>query len=175
MTIRSFKGNLPTLGARAYVDDSAAVIGNVELGEDASIWPMCSIRGDVNLIRIGARSNIQDGSVIHVTHGYSELPAGNATHIGSDVTVGHKVMLHGCTVEDLCLIGMDSVILDGAIIRSKVLLGAGSLVPEGKDLEGGYLWLGRPAKKMRELTDKELQWFEYSAMHYVKLKNDYME
>jgi carbonic anhydrase/acetyltransferase-like protein (isoleucine patch superfamily) len=175
MTIRSFKGVFPKLGARAYVDSSAVVIGNVELGEDASIWPMCSIRGDVNQICIGARSNIQDGSVIHVTHGYGELPDGKATRIGSDVTVGHKVMLHGCTVEDLCLIGMDSVILDGAIIRSKVLLGAGSLVPEGKDLEGGYLWLGRPAKKMRELTDKELQWFEYSAMHYVKLKNDYME
>lgn len=174
MTIRSFKSSFPTLGARAYVDDSAAVIGDVLLGEDASIWPMCSIRGDVNLIRIGARSNIQDGSVIHVTHGYGDLPEGHATLIGSDVTVGHKVILHGCTVENLCLIGMGSVVLDGAIIRSKVLLGAGSLVPEGKDLEGGYLWLGRPAKKVRELSDDELRWFEYSARHYVKLKNDYM-
>jgi len=136
MTIRSFKGSIPKLGTGAYVDDSAAVIGDVELGEDASIWPMCSIRGDVNLIRIGARSNIQDGSVIHVTHRHSGLPEGHATCIGSDVTVGHKVMLHGCTVEDLCLIGMGSIVLDGAIIRSKVLLGAGSLVPEGKDLEG---------------------------------------
>jgi len=175
MTIRSFKGSSPKLGARAYVDDSAAVIGDVELGDDSSIWPMCSVRGDVNLIRIGARSNIQDGSVIHVTHRYGELPEGHATRIGSDVTVGHKVMLHGCTVEDLCLIGMGSVILDGAIIRSKVLLGAGSLVPEGKDLEGGYLWLGRPAKKVRELTEQEMKWFGYSAMHYVKLKNEYME
>jgi carbonic anhydrase/acetyltransferase-like protein (isoleucine patch superfamily) len=175
MAIRSFKNSFPKLGARAYVDESAAVIGDVELGEDASIWPMCSIRGDVNLIRIGARSNIQDGSVIHVTHRYGDLPDGNATRIGNDVTVGHKVMLHGCTVEDLCLIGMDSVILDGAIIRSQVLLGAGSLVPEGKDLEGGYLWLGRPAKKVRELTEQEMKWFAYSAMHYVKLKNEYME
>lgn len=175
MTIRSFKGSFPKLGARAYVDDSAAVIGAVELGEDASIWPMCSIRGDVNAIRIGARSNIQDGSIIHVTHRYADLPEGHATVIGSDVTVGHKVMLHGCTVEDLCLIGMGSIVLDGAIIRSKVLLGAGSLVPEGKDLEGGYLWLGRPAKKVRELTGQELKWFEYSAKHYVKLKDDYLE
>ena len=175
MAIRSFKGVLPIIAKGAYVDESAAVIGDVELGEDASIWPMCSIRGDVNLINIGARSNIQDGSVIHVTHRYSALPEGNATRIGSDVTVGHKVMLHGCTVEDLCLIGMGSIVLDGAIIRSKVLLGAGSLVPEGKDLEGGYLWLGRPAKKMRELTEQEMKWFEYSALHYVKLKNDYME
>lgn len=174
MTIRSFKGVFPKLGARAYIDDSAAVIGEVELGEDASIWPMCSIRGDVNSIHIGARSNIQDGSVIHVTHRHGELPGGHATRIGSDVTVGHKVILHGCTVEDLCLIGMGSVVLDGAIIRSKVLLGAGSLVPEGKDLEGGYLWLGRPAKKVRELTEQELKWFEYSARHYVKLKNEYM-
>lgn len=175
MAIRSFKGTKPQLGKKVYVDESAAVIGDVALGDDASIWPMCSIRGDVNLIRIGARTNIQDGSVIHVTHRYSELPEGNATRIGNDVTVGHKVMLHGCTVEDLCLIGMGSTILDGAIIRSRVLLGAGSLVPEGKDLEGGYLWLGRPAKKARELTEAELKWFEYSARHYVKLKNDYME
>jgi carbonic anhydrase/acetyltransferase-like protein (isoleucine patch superfamily) len=174
MNIRAFKGVLPKLAAGAYVDESAVVIGDVEIAEDASIWPMCSIRGDVNSIAIGARSNIQDGSVIHVTHRFSGLPEGHATRIGSDVTVGHKVMLHGCTVEDLCLIGMGSTVLDGAIIRSKVLLGAGSLVPEGKDLEGGFLWLGRPAKKMRELTEQELKWFEYSAMHYVKLKNDYL-
>ena len=173
MAIRSFKGVFPKLAASAYVDENAAVIGDVEIGEDASIWPMCSIRGDVNLIRIGARSNIQDGSVIHVTHRYGKLSEGHATRIGSDVTVGHKVMLHGCTVEDLCLIGMGSTVLDGVIIRSRVLLGAGSLVPEGKELEGGYLWLGQPAKKARELTEDELKWFEYSAMHYVKLKNDY--
>lgn len=175
MSIRSFKTAIPKIASNAYIDESAVVIGEVEVGEDASIWPMCSIRGDVNLIRIGARSNIQDGTVIHVTHRYRQLPEGYATRIGNDVTVGHKVMLHGCTVEDLCLVGMGSTILDGAIIRSKVLLGAGSLVPEGKDLDGGYLWLGRPAKRMRELTEDELKWFEYSAMHYVKLKNDYME
>ena len=174
MTIRTFKSITPKINKSAYVDEAAVVIGDVELGADASVWPMCSIRGDVNAIKIGARSNIQDGSVIHVTHRYSELSNGHATVIGSDVTVGHKVMLHGCTLEDLCLIGMGSTVLDGAIIRSKVLLGAGSLVPEGKELEGGYLWLGRPAKKMRALTEEELNWFEYSAMHYVKLKNDYM-
>lgn len=174
MAIRSFKGIYPTLSSSAYVDETAAVIGDVEMGEDASIWPMCSIRGDVNLIRIGARSNIQDGSVLHVTHRYENLPEGHATRVGNDVTVGHNVILHGCTVEDLCLVGMGSTVLDGAIIRSRVLLGAGSLVPEGKVLEGGYLWLGRPAKKMRELTEQELKWFEYSARHYVKLKNDYM-
>jgi carbonic anhydrase/acetyltransferase-like protein (isoleucine patch superfamily) len=174
MPIRPFKNTFPIVASSAYIDDSAVVIGDVEVGEDASVWPLCSIRGDVNLIKIGARSNIQDGSVIHVTHRYSELPEGHATRVGKDVTVGHKVMLHGCTVEDLCLIGMGSTLLDGAIIRSRVLLGAGSLVPEGKELEGGYLWLGRPAKKMRELTEQELKWFEYSALHYVKLKNDYL-
>lgn len=175
MTIRSFKGVTPKIGKAAYVDEDAVVIGDVTLGVDASIWPMCSIRGDVNLIRIGARTNIQDGSVIHVTHRFGALPEGHPVHIGDDVTVGHKVILHGCIVEDLCLIGMGSSVLDGAIIRSRVLLGAGSLVPEGKDLEGGYLWLGRPAKKMRELTEQELKWFEYSAKHYVTLKNEYMK
>lgn len=174
MSLRKFREFFPKVDNTAYVDESAAVIGDVEIGKDASIWPMCSIRGDVNLIRIGERTNIQDGSVIHVTHRYGDLPDGHATRVGNDVTVGHKVMLHGCTVEDLCLIGMGSTVLDGAIIRSRVLLGAGSLVPEGKDLEGGYLWLGRPAKKMRELTEEELKWFEYSAMHYVRLKNDYL-
>ena len=175
MTIRSFKGVTPKVGRAAYIDEAAVVIGDVELGEDASIWPMCSIRGDVNLIRIGARTNIQDGSILHVTHRFGALPDGYPTRIGNDVTVGHKVILHGCTVEDFCLIGMGSSVLDGAIIRSKVLLGAGSLVPEGKELEGGYLWLGRPAKKMRELTEQELKWFEYSAKHYVTLKNEYMK
>lgn len=175
MAVRKFREFLPRIGKGAYVDESAVVIGDVEIGEDASVWPMCSVRGDVNLIRIGARTNVQDGSVIHVTHRYGDLPEGHATRIGNDVTVGHKVMLHGCTVEDLCLIGMGSTVLDGAIIRSRVLLGAGSLVPEGKDLEGGYLWLGRPARKMRELSEQELKWFEYSARHYVKLKNDYLE
>jgi len=175
VSIRSYKGVVPKLGDRVLVDDSAVVMGDVEVGVDASIWPMCSIRGDTNLIRIGERSNIQDGSVIHVSHRSHALPEGNPTYIGNDVTVGHKVILHGCALEDLCLIGMGSIILDGAIIRSKVLLGAGSLVPEGKVLDGGYLWLGRPAKKARELTEEEMNYFQYSANHYVKLKNDYLK
>lgn len=174
MSIRTFKGVVPNLGDRVMVDASAVVIGDVEIDADSSIWPTCSIRGDVNLIRIGERTNIQDGTVIHVSHRFPGLPDGNATYIGNDVTVGHKVMLHGCMLEDLCLIGMGSIVLDGAIIRSKVLLGAGSLVPEGKVLEGGYLWLGRPAKKVRELTEEEMKYFQYSASHYVKLKNDYL-
>ena len=174
MTIRSYKGVTPRLGEHVYIDEQAAVIGDVTIGDDSSIWPMCSVRGDVNHIRIGERSSIQDGTVIHVTHRHAARPQGNAAVVGSDVTVGHKVILHGCTIEDRCLIGMGSIILDGVLIRSHVLLGAGSLVAEGKELEGGYLWLGRPAKRIRELTDDELKWFEYSAKHYVKLKNDYL-
>ena len=174
MAIRPYKGITPSLGAGVYVDPQAAVIGDVGIGADSSIWPMCSLRGDVNHIRIGERTSIQDGSVIHVTHKHAARAQGHATLVGSDVTVGHKVILHGCTVEDLCLIGMGAIVLDGAVIRSHVLLGAGSLVSEGKELEGGYLWLGRPAKRIRELTDEEMKWFAYSARHYVKLKNDYL-
>lgn len=173
MAIRPYKTILPRIGERAYVDEAAAVIGDVQLGEDTSIWPMTVVRGDVNAIRIGARTNIQDGSVIHVTHKSSSDP-GHPTLIGDDVTVGHKVTLHGCMVENLCLIGMGSSILDGAVIRSQVLLGAGSLVTEGKELEGGYLWMGRPARRVRPLTDEERKWFAYSAKHYVKLKDDYL-
>lgn len=174
MAIRPYKGVLPTLGARVYVDESASVIGDVVIGDDTSIWPQCSVRGDVNTIRIGARSNIQDGSVVHVTRAHTGLPGGRAVTIGDDVTVGHKVIVHGCTIEDRCLIGMGSVLLDGAVLRAGVFLGAGSLVSEDKELEGGYLWLGRPAKKIRPLTDEEWKWFEYSARHYVRLKDDYL-
>lgn len=173
MPIRAYQDHLPKIAASAYVDDSAVVIGDVVVSEDSSIWPQCVVRGDVNCIRIGARSNIQDGSIIHVTHKHRENPQGYATTIGDDVTVGHKVILHGCTIADRCLIGMGSIVLDGVFIHSQVLLGAGSLVAEGKELESGYLWLGRPARRVRPLTDTELAQFDYSAKHYVKLKNSY--
>jgi carbonic anhydrase/acetyltransferase-like protein (isoleucine patch superfamily) len=174
MALRIYKGIAPRLGQGVYVDDSAAVIGDVVIGEDSSVWPMAVIRGDVNSIRIGKRSNIQDGSVVHVTHRYREVPDGHAVSIGDDVTVGHNVTVHGCTIEDRCLIGIGSTILDGAIIHSNVLLGAGSLVSEGKELESGNLYLGAPAKKIRALTEIELKWFEYSARHYQQLKDDYL-
>ena len=175
MTIRTYNNIRPTIAASAFIDDSAAVIGDVVIGADASVWPQCSIRGDVNFIRIGARTNVQDNSVIHVTHRYPELPQGRPTIIGDDVTVGHQCVLHACTIEDRCLVGMGSVVLDGAILRAGTLLGAGSLVTEGKVLEGGYLWVGRPAKRVRELTEQEKAHFVYSAKHYVKLKNDYLK
>ena len=175
MAIRRYMNILPTLGPRVYIDESAVVIGDVTLGEDSSVWPLCSVRGDVNVIRVGRRTNIQDGTIIHVTSPHAALPGGHGTVIGDEVTVGHQCILHGCTVESRCLIGMGSAILDGAVLRRGVFLGAGSLVTEGKELEGGYLWIGRPAKRVRELTEEEKAWFDYSAEHYVKLKNDYLK
>jgi len=174
MAIRLYNGIRPKLGDRVYVDEAAAVIGDVVLGEDASVWPLCSVRGDVNTIRIGARTNIQDNTVIHVTHKYSDLPEGRACTVGDDVTVGHQCILHACTIGNECLIGMGSIVLDGAVIQDRVLLGAGSLVTEGKVLESGYLWMGRPAKKVRPLTEEEIKWFRYSAKHYVELKDHYL-
>lgn len=174
MAIRKFEQYLPKVAASAFVDASAVVTGDVVIGADSSIWPMCSVRGDIQSIRIGERTNIQDGSVLHVTHDSEFAPGGNALSIGNDVTVGHNAVVHACTVEDLCLIGMGSVILDGAVIRSGAILGAGSLVSSGKELEGGYLWLGSPAKRVRELSEREKAFLEYSAAHYVALKSRHM-
>jgi len=174
MSVRAYKGLMPQIAESAYIDEAATVIGDVQIGVEASVWPGAVIRGDVNRIRIGARSNVQDGTVVHVTHPYSDQPAGFAVQVGNDVTIGHNVTVHGCTIEDRCLIGIGSIILDGAKIQSQVLLGAGSLVPEGRVLESGFLYLGSPAKKIRMLTDAELKWFKYSAGHYVKLSRDYL-
>ena len=174
MKLRIYKETWPHIDNSAYIDSQASVIGNVVIGPDSSVWPMTVIRGDVNQIRIGARSNVQDGSVIHVTHPYPELPQGHAVMIGDDVTIGHRVVLHGCSVGSECLIGIGAIVLDGAILQDRVLLGAGSLVTEDKVLESGNLYLGSPVRKVRELSDDELKWFKYSAQHYVKLKNDYL-
>ena len=163
----------PQLAPGAWVHPRATVIGEVRLGADASVWPGAVIRGDVNSITIGEASNIQDGSVLHVSHKTAADPAGGPLVIGARVTVGHTVILHACTIEDECLIGMGSIILDRAVVRKHVLLGAGSLVPEGKVLESGYLYLGRPAKAVRVLTEEEIAYFNYSAEHYVKLARSY--
>ena len=174
MTIRKFENYTPEVAATAFVDDSALVTGNVVIGDDSSVWPMCSVRGDIHSIRIGKRTNVQDGCILHVTHDSEFAPGGNALQVGDDVTVGHNVVLHACTVEDLCLLGMGSVILDGSVIRMGAMVGAGSLVPPGKVLEGGYLWLGSPVKRVRELSEKESAFLKYSADHYVELKNRHM-
>ena len=166
-------GVSPALATGAWVHPRATVIGEVTLGADASVWPGAVIRGDVNSIIIGEASNIQDGSVLHVSHKTPANPAGGPLVVGARVTVGHTVILHACTVEDECLIGMGSIILDRALIRKHVLLGAGSLVPEGRVLESGYLYLGRPAKLVRKLTEDEIAYFNYSAQHYVQLARSY--
>ncbi len=173
MAIRTFSGNTPVIAASAYVDDGAIVIGDVSIDDDSSLWPFVVARGDVNSIRIGKRTNIQDACVLHVTHDGKYTPGGYALNVGDDVTVGHRVILHACTVGNLCLIGMSSTIMDGAVLGDKLILGAGSLVPPGKKLEGGYLYVGSPVKQVRKLTEQELESLEYSAAHYVKLKNDH--
>ena len=172
--IHPYQDAWPQIGEGVYIHPSASVIGDVMLEENASVWTGTVIRGDVNSIRIGAGTNVQDLSVLHVSHKSSWDPEGGPLLIGSNVTIGHQVILHGCTIEDECLIGMGSIIMDKVIVQKHVLVGAGSLVPEGKMLESGYLYLGRPAKKVRPLTEQERGHFLYSANHYIKLKNQYL-
>ena len=173
--VQAFCGVLPRLGRGSWIHDSARVIGDVVLGDSVSIWCGAVIRGDVNSIRIGVHSNIQDNSVLHVSHKTERDPAGSPLVIGSHVTVGHSVILHGCSIGDECLIGMGSIVMDKVLIEPRVLLGAGSLVPEGKVLSSGHLYIGRPAKLVRALTDAELAYFSYSAEHYAKLARDYQK
>jgi len=171
MTIRAFDGHQPSIADRAWVDESAQVIGDVSLGEDVSIWPTCVLRGDVQRISVGARTNIQDGTVVHVTSPSPANPEGFETRIGEGVTIGHRAIVHACTVGDYCLIGMGAIIMDGAVLGDRCILGAGALVANGKQLEGGYLYVGSPAKRLRELSEAELAFLEQSADHYVALKN----
>jgi carbonic anhydrase/acetyltransferase-like protein (isoleucine patch superfamily) len=171
MTIRSWLEYTPALGDRVFVDDSAVVIGRVSLGMDVSVWPLTAIRGDVNDITVGDRTNIQDGSVLHNTSPSSSPPNGFPLVVGSDVTVGHKVILHGCTIGDRVLVGMGSIIMDGAVVESDVIIGAGSVVTPGKVLTSGGLYVGAPVKRVRDLRPEELEFLRYSAGHYVKLKD----
>ncbi|MCV2512936.1 gamma carbonic anhydrase family protein [Leclercia pneumoniae] len=172
--LRSYKDLFPKTGERVMIDSSSVVIGDVRLGDDVSIWPLVAIRGDVNYVSIGARSNIQDGSVLHVTHKSSYNPEGNPLVIGENVTVGHKVMLHGCTIGNRVLVGMGSILLDGVIVEDDVMIGAGSLVPQNKRLESGYLYLGSPIKQIRPLKETEIEGLKYSANNYVKWKDEYL-
>ena len=163
----------PQIHASAYIHPSAQIIGETILGADVSVWCNAVIRGDVNHIHIGAGTNIQDLSMLHVSHKSDWDALGAPLIIGERVTVGHSVILHGCTIGDECLIGMGSIVMDKAVLEPRVLLGAGSLVPEGKTLVSGYLYLGRPAKQLRLLTAEELAYFDYSAQHYMALANSY--
>lgn len=172
--LRAFKGILPKIAANSYIDPHAIVIGDVEVGDDSSVWPTAVLRGDVHRIRIGKGTSIQDGAIGHVSHDGPYAPGGHALTVGNFVTVGHQVVMHGCTIGDYCLIGMQSLILDGAILQSHVMLGAGSLVSPGKVLESGFLYVGRPAVQKRALTANEMAFLQYSAESYIKLKNDYL-
>jgi carbonic anhydrase/acetyltransferase-like protein (isoleucine patch superfamily) len=172
--LTSFKGIFPSLGQRNYIDSNTVICGDVEFGDDCSVWPFVAIRGDVNFIRIGHRSNVQDGSVLHVTRRSEKNPEGIPLIIGDDVTVGHKVMLHGCTLGSRILVGMGAIIMDGAIVQDDVFIGAGTLVPPNKVLESGYLYVGNPMKKARILNDDERAFLTQSAINYVTLKDEYL-
>lgn len=174
MTIRSFSGIAPVIGEHAYIDDSALVIGSVTVGTHASLWPMAVARGDVHAIHIGAGTNIQDGSILHVTADNRFHPGGYALSIGDRVTVGHNAVLHACTIEDLVLVGMGAIVLDGAIVESRTMIGAGSLVAPGKVLKSGFLYLGSPARQVRPLNEKELDYLDFSAQHYIELKDRHL-
>lgn len=174
MTIRSYKGVFPELASGVYVDDSAVLVGDITLAEDVSIWPLVAARGDVNYIRIGARSNVQDGSVLHLSRPSANKPAGSPLIIGEDVTVGHKVMLHGCTLGNRILVGMGAIVMDDVIVEDDVIIGAGSLVPPGKTLTSGYLYVGSPVKQARKLYDTEIAFLKQSSLNYVQLKNEYL-
>nr|WP_156812375.1 gamma carbonic anhydrase family protein [Legionella tunisiensis] len=174
MTIRSYENRSPLAGERVYIDPQAAVIGDVTLANDVSVWPMAVIRGDVNYIRIGEACNIQDAAILHVSHDGPFTPGGQPLILGKGITIGHKAVLHACTIDDYCLIGMGVLILDKVHIEHHVMVAAGSLVPPGKRLQSGYLYLGNPARAVRLLTNEELTNLEYSAEHYVRIKNKYL-
>jgi carbonic anhydrase/acetyltransferase-like protein (isoleucine patch superfamily) len=173
MATQSYLGIHPTLGEGVYVDPTALVIGDVVLGDQVSIWPMAVVRGDVNQVRIGHRSNVQDGSVLHVARPYRGNDAGWPLLIGEDVVIGHKVVVHGCTIGNRVLVGIGSIVLDGAVVEDDVMIGAGAVVTPGKRLESGGLYVGNPARRLRELTEVEVARIPIMAEWYVDLKKDY--
>ncbi len=166
--IRAFQGILPKIGPSCFIEETAVVIGDVVMGEECSVWFHAVIRGDVNYIRIGDRTNIQDLSLLHVTHDTAPLV------IGSDVTVGHHVVLHGCTIKDRVLVGMGAIIMDGAVIGEDSVVGAGALVTEQTVIPPKSLVLGSPARVKRPVTDEELAWIKESAANYVRYARTYM-
>ena len=173
--IKLFKGQQPIVGENVYIDDSAVVIGDVTLGDDVSVWPTTVIRGDVESISVGAGTNVQDGSVLHVSHAGDYSTEGHPLKIGKGVTIGHRAVVHACTVGDYCLVGIRAIIMDDAVLEDYVMLGAGALVPPGKTLESGYLYVGAPAKQVRPLKDSEKEFLEYSYKHYMQLKDEYLK
>lgn len=169
MNVRPYLEHFPQIDESCYIDPAAAVIGEVSLANSVSVWPFAVLRGDVNSITVGARSNVQDLSMLHVSHKTESKPQGSPLVIGEDVTVGHKVMLHGCIIGNRVLVGMNTVVLDDVVIEDDVMIGAGSLVPPRKHLAGGYLYVGSPVKQVRALTDEEKAFLTYSAQHYMRV------
>ncbi len=165
--ILPYKGVSPQIHDDAFIAPTASIIGDVKIGEGSNIWYNCALRGDVNDIKIGARTNIQDGAVIHVTTDFQ------GTHVGDDVTVGHLAILHACTVEDFGFVGMQSCVMDGAVVESFGMLAAGALLTPNKCVPSGQLWAGSPAKYMRDITDKEREYIKWSAPHYVDLGQEH--
>lgn len=174
MPVREYNSVSPSIADTCYIDDSSVLVGEISVGADSSVWPLVAARGDVNYIKIGARTNIQDGSVLHVTRKSSGNPEGNPLIIGDDVTVGHKCMLHGCTLGNRILVGMGAIVMDGAVVEDDVFIGAGTLVPPNKRLESGYLYVGNPMVKKRPLKESEQAFLKVSADNYVRLKDEYL-
>lgn len=172
--IRSWKGIEPRLGKRVYIDPACIVLGDVVLGDDCSVWPMAVIRGDMHRIRIGAGTSVQDGCVLHITHASDFNPDGFALTIGEEVTIGHKAILHGCTLGNRILVGMGAIVMDGAVVEEEVIIAAGAVVPPGKRLSNGHVYAGNPARPLRALKEKERAFFAYTAGNYVKLKDEYL-
>lgn len=172
--LRAYRGSTPSLGVRVYVDPAASVIGDVVLGDDTSIWPGAVLRGDVQRIRVGARSNIQDGAVLHVTHDGPYTPGGSPCVVGIGATIGHAAVVHACSIGDYCLVGMHATVLDGALLEPYAMVGANSLVTAGTRVGTGELWLGCPARRVRQLTPDQIEQLRYSADHYVRLKDEYL-
>jgi carbonic anhydrase/acetyltransferase-like protein (isoleucine patch superfamily) len=174
VAIRTFQGKSPELGARVYIDLAATVIGDCTLGDDVSVWPGAVIRGDLLPITIGNRSNVQDNAVLHTTHKSQYNPNGWPLMIGEDVVIGHRAVLHGCRVGNRVLVGIGAIVNDGAVIEDEVIVGAGCLVPPGKTLASGYVYVGNPAKQLRPITEAERAFFTYSPANYVRLKETYL-
>jgi len=174
VSLRSFQGHSPRVGLRVLIDPSAVVLGQVVLEDDVSVWPQVAIRGDMHRIRVGARTSVQDGSVLHITHAGPYNPGGWPLDIGCDVTIGHNATLHGCTIGDRVLVGMAATVMDGAVIEDDVVIAAGALVTPGKHLLSGFLYAGVPAGKVRSLSEKEMAYFTYSAENYVRLKDQHI-
>lgn len=173
-SLRSFQGHTPRIGDRVLIDPQALVLGDVDLGDDVSVWPGAIVRGDMHTIRIGARTSVQDGSVLHITHASDFNPGGWPLTIGSEVTIGHNATLHGCTLGDRILVGMGAIVMDGAVVENDVVIAAGALVTPKKTLASGFLYAGAPAKQIRPLSEKEMKFFSYSASNYVRLKDQHI-